>query len=59
MKEWRQVGDTVWEKFNQTDKRKQAWYFKSIRERLTELSDTSVMKKFDEYIELLFDERQL
>ena len=55
VKEWRQVGDNVWEKFNQTDKRKQAWYFKSIRERLTELSDTSVMKKFNEYIEILFD----
>lgn len=55
VKEWRQVGDNVWEKFNQTDKKKQEWYFKSIRERLTELSDTSVMKKFNEYIELLFD----
>jgi hypothetical protein len=48
------VGDDVWRKFNQTDKKKQEWYFKSIREHLMELRDTVVMKKFDEYVNILF-----
>jgi myo-inositol-1(or 4)-monophosphatase len=54
VREWRKVGDEVWRKFNQTDKRKQQWYFNAIREQLTELDDTEVMKKFDEYVRLLF-----
>lgn len=53
-REWRRRGDRVWEKFNQKDKRKQEWYFKSIRENLTEFNGTDVMKVFDEYIETLF-----
>jgi myo-inositol-1(or 4)-monophosphatase len=54
VREWRHVGDDVWSKFNQTDKKKQEWYFRSIRENLIELCDTNVMKKFDEYIGILF-----
>jgi myo-inositol-1(or 4)-monophosphatase len=54
VREWRHVGDDVWRKFNQTDKKKQEWYFKSIREHLMELRDTGVMKKFDEYVNILF-----
>lgn len=57
VKEWRHDGDVVWKKFNQPDIKKQAWYFKAIREQLPELYDTSVMKKYDEYIRILFDER--
>ena len=53
-REWRRRGDRVWEKFNQKDKHKQEWYFKSIRENLTEFNGTDVMKVFDEYIETLF-----
>lgn len=62
VKEWLHVGDEVWKKFNQTDQKKQQWYFNAIREQLPELSDTSVMKKFDEYMEILFGnncERQI
>jgi len=54
VKEWRRMGDKVWEKFNQKDKKKQAWYFRAMREQLKELDGTDVMKQFDTYIETLF-----
>lgn len=54
VREWRRVGDDVWKKFNQTDKGKQEWYFRSIREYLTEFRDTGVMKAYDGYLRVLF-----
>jgi len=53
-KEWQQLGDAVWEKFNMRDRKKQEWYFRAIADCLAEFSDTSVMKKFKEYIDKLF-----
>ena len=53
-REWRRKGDTIWSKFHQPDKAKQAWYYCSIRDVLQEFSDTSVMKNFDKYIGELF-----
>lgn len=53
-KEWQRLGDTVWDKFNMKDRKKQEWYFRAIADCLVEFSDTSVMKKFTEYIDELF-----
>lgn len=53
-KEQKYLGEQVWNKFNETDKRKHEWYFRAIRERLTELNDTNVMKEYDRYLEILF-----
>lgn len=47
-------GQAIWMKFNQTDKKKQEWYFRSIREQLTEFDGTSVMRQYDAYMALLF-----
>lgn len=49
------IGEQVWNKFNQTDKRKHEWYFREIRKRLPELNDTSVMKVYDNYLQMLFE----
>lgn len=54
VKEWKYCGEEVWKKFNQTDKKKQEWYYRSIREQLTEFNGTSVMRRYDEYLEFLF-----
>jgi len=56
-KEWQQLGDAVWLKFNMKSKEKQEWYFRAIADCLTEFSGTSVMKKFMEYIDRLFGGR--
>lgn len=53
-KEWTIVGDRLWEKFNQKDKRKQEWYYRSCENALSELSGTSVMKLFRAYLHILF-----
>lgn len=55
-KEKKYLGERVWDKFNQTDKKKHEWYFRRIREKLQELNDTSVMKLYDKYLEILFCE---
>lgn len=54
LREWRRIGDRIWGKFNQSDKEKQAWYYRSCRDALQELHDTSVMKCFEKYIGELF-----
>lgn len=54
VKEWNCMGDEVWKKFNQKDKKKQEWYFRAVREQLRELDGTDVMKQLDVYIEMLF-----
>lgn len=48
-------GDSVWKKFNQQDKVKQAWYYKGIADRLTELKDTWAYKEYEELIKDIFD----
>lgn len=48
------LGAEIWDKFNQPDKAKQEWYFRAVREQLAEFYDTSVMKVYDHYLEILF-----
>lgn len=48
------LGVEIWDKFNQPDKSKQEWYFRAVREQLTEFYDTSVMKMYDKYLKILF-----
>lgn len=54
VKEQRHIEGVVWDKFNQKDKTKQEWYFRALREQLMEFSDTSVMKAYERYLEILF-----
>ena len=54
LKEWRHVGDSMWQKFNQQDKNKHAWYYYSCAEALKEFSDSEVMKNYLENLEELF-----
>ncbi|MBO5146412.1 MAG: bifunctional (p)ppGpp synthetase/guanosine-3',5'-bis(diphosphate) 3'-pyrophosphohydrolase [Lachnospiraceae bacterium] len=54
VKEHKYRGEAVWKKFNQTDKKKQEWYYRSIREQLAEFNRTSVMRQYDAYLEILF-----
>lgn len=54
LKEWRHVGDDMWQKFNQHDKSKHAWYYYSCAEALKEFSDSEVMKNYLENLKELF-----
>jgi myo-inositol-1(or 4)-monophosphatase len=55
VREWRIVGDKIWNKFNQKDKKKQEWYFRSMREQLGEFEGSTALAKFDEFIKVLFE----
>lgn len=54
-REWRLVGDSIWEKFNQKDKSKQAWYYYACANALQEFADTKVMKQYLSYMQEIFD----
>lgn len=53
-REWRLVGDSIWEKFNQKDKHKQAWYYYACADALQEFADTKVMKQYLSYMQEIF-----
>lgn len=55
VREWKIVGDKIWNKFNQTDKKRQEWYFRSMRAQLSEFEGTKALSSFDEYVSILFD----
>lgn len=54
VREQRYLGVEIWDKFNQPDKSKQEWYFRAVRAQLMDFYDTSVMKMYDKYLEILF-----
>ncbi|MDE7417493.1 MAG: HD domain-containing protein [Lachnospiraceae bacterium] len=54
VREQHYMGMEIWDKFNQPDKSKQEWYFRAVREQLMEFYDTSVMKAYDKYLNILF-----
>ncbi len=55
-RDYNKIGDDLWERFNQKDKKEHAWYYKSICEILSsELSDYEVYKEFKELLSKVFD----
>jgi myo-inositol-1(or 4)-monophosphatase len=54
VREWRIVGDKIWSKFNQHDKRKHEWYFRSMREQLSEFEGSEAIRNFDAFLLELF-----
>lgn len=54
VREQHYLGIEIWDKFNQPDKAKQEWYFRAVKDQLAEFCDTSVMKAYDRYLEILF-----
>ncbi len=49
-RDYRTLGDGLWQRFNQKDKAQHAWYYRTIAEKLTALRGTA---PFEEYTELL------
>ncbi len=49
-------GDTVWQRFNQKDPAEHAWYYRSIAENISELSDTAAYREFIKLINKVFAE---
>ncbi len=51
---WKVEGHDVWQSFNQKNPAEQAWYYRSIAENVSELSDTRAWKEFDALIQQIF-----
>ena len=53
-RDYSEIGDELWNRFNQKDKSEHAWYYKSIAELLSDLSDTHAYKEYVELVNKVF-----
>lgn len=53
-RDYKKIGDELWNRFNQKDKTKHAWYYCGIVERLNWLKDTDSYKEYRELIKGIF-----
>ncbi len=49
------IGDKVWEKFNQKDKKMHGWYHKELLKSFSELKDYPEYKEYKKLVEEIFD----
>ena len=53
-RDWKVEGDSLWQRFNQKDIKEQAWYYKSILEFTSPLSNTSAWIEYKSLTEIVF-----
>jgi len=53
-RDYEQIGNQLWERFNQRDPQMHAWYYRSICQSLTELKDSAAWKELDRLIKEVF-----
>ena len=53
-RDFKEEGEAIWRKFNQTDVAQQAWYYRSIVKLTERLSNTSVWLEYKTLTELVF-----
>lgn len=53
-REWKLSGDEMWQKFNQKDKGKQEWYYRSIADATSELSNFDAWQEYTFLVEKIF-----
>ena len=53
-REFEKHGNDVWNSLNQKDPKIQKWYYTTIAENLTELSDTAAYKEYIELVDRVF-----
>jgi myo-inositol-1(or 4)-monophosphatase len=54
LRDYEEVGDAMWEKFNMPDKEMQAWYYSSVRNALGRLQNTAAWQEFNHLVDRLF-----
>ena len=52
---YRAIGDEVWQKFNQKNKKEQEWYYRSILEATRDLSEYAAWKEYETLVNTIFD----
>lgn len=54
-RDYKEIGDELWERFNQKDKAVHAWYYKSIYQILVEeFRELEEIQEFGELLEIVF-----
>ena len=53
---WKEVGNSFWNKMNQRDPAKQAWYYRTIARLVNELKDQDAWKEYNALVEIIFKE---
>lgn len=53
-KDYNDIGEKVWERFNCKDPAEQGWYYRSMLNALADLSYTEAWKEYKEHIEAVF-----
>ena len=53
-RDYQAIGDKLWQRFNQKDKNEHKWYYSSIAECISELSNYPVYKEYQELLEKTF-----
>lgn len=53
-KDYITIGDKLWERFNQKDKNRHCWYYKSIEEALKSLSNYPAYQEYCELVSKVF-----
>jgi len=48
------LGDALWDRFNQKDKEQQYWYYSSISEAVSELSEYPVWREYKATVDRTF-----
>lgn len=49
------LGEELWQRFNQKDKAQHGWYYRSMRDAVSELRDTLAWKELDSLIKEIFE----
>lgn len=50
------LGDRLWERFNEKDKKMHGWMYRSVAEALRELSDHPMWQEYDRLVRTVFEE---
>ena len=53
-REYRKLGDGLWERFNQKDKSQHGWYYTSVCRALSELENTDAWKELSSLVDTVF-----
>ncbi len=53
-RDYNEIGDKLWERFNCKDKREQGWYYSSLAKGLSELNYTDAWIELNEHIDAVF-----
>lgn len=54
-RDYNSIGDQLWQRFNQKDKKEHYWYYQSIADCLTELKDYQVYTEYCELVQKTFN----